>query len=154
MYCGRSTSRISKHCAAPRPLAFATLAIRCSNSAPARPYVGRQSEMEYKMLFLVTLTYIRPVEEVHAHLDTHRDWLGKYAANGQILVAGPLQSGDGGLLLAHCEDRTELDALLTKDSFHIHRLVKYDVQAMTPTVRAWDFPMTWAPDARVASRVD
>lgn len=105
------------------------------------------------MLFLVTLTYIRPVEEVHAHLDTHRDWLAKYAANGQILVAGPLQSGDGGLVLAHCEDRSELDALLANDSFYIHRLVKYDVQAMTPALRALDFPISWAPEARVAARV-
>jgi uncharacterized protein YciI len=110
--------------------------------------------MECKMLFLVTLTYIRPVEEVHAHLSTHRDWLGKYATNGQILVAGPLQSGDGGLLLAHCEDRSELDALLEKDPFHIQQLVKYDIQAMTPALRAWDFPMAWAREARVAARAD
>jgi uncharacterized protein YciI len=115
-------------------------------------YVGRQIDKELKMLFLVTLTYIRPVEEVHAHLDTHRDWLGKYATNGQILVAGPLHSGDGGLVLAHCEDRSELDALLAQDSFYIHRLVEYDVQAMTPALRAWDFPQAWAPEARVASR--
>ena len=106
------------------------------------------------MLFLVTLTYIRPIEEVHAHLDTHRDWLAKHATNGQILVAGPLHSGHGGLAIAHCEDRSELDALLAEDSFCIHQLVKCDVQAMTPALRAWDFPQTWAPDARVAGRVD
>lgn len=31
---------------------------------------------------------------------------------------------------------------------------KYDVQAMTPALREWDFPMAWAPDASVATRVD
>lgn len=87
------------------------------------------------------MTRFESSEEVHAHLDMHRDWLGKYATNGQILVAGQLQSGDGGLLLAHCEDRSELDAMLAKDSFYIHHLVKYDVHAMTPALREWDFPM-------------
>lgn len=56
------------------------------------------------------------------------------------------------MVLAHCEDRSELDALLAQDSFYIHRLVEYDVQAMTPALRAWDFPQAWAPEARVASR--
>jgi uncharacterized protein YciI len=105
------------------------------------------------MLFAITLTYIRPVEEVHAHLNAHRDWLAEYASKGQILVAGPLQSGDGGLVLAHCEDRSALDAVLAEDPFCIHRLVKCEVHATAPALRAGDFPSAWAPEARVAAAV-
>ena len=57
------------------------------------------------MLYLVTLTYIRPIEEVNAHLDTHRDWLVAHTRGGQLLIAGPLEDRTGGFLLARCASR-------------------------------------------------
>jgi uncharacterized protein YciI len=100
------------------------------------------------MLYIVVLTYIRPVEEVHAHLDTHRDWLVEYAKKGGIIVAGPLEDRSGGALLACCKDRTELDGMLAKDSFHVHRLVEYQVKAFAGALRADAFPAHWSPDAK------
>lgn len=100
------------------------------------------------MLYTVTLTYVRPLEEVDAHLDTHRAWLIKHAQAGRILVAGPLEPRTGGLLLAHCESRAELDAMLAEDSFKIHGVGDYDVRCFNPTMRAEGFPAAWAPEAR------
>lgn len=99
------------------------------------------------MLYIVVLTYIRPVEEVHSHLDTHRDWLVEYAKRGSIIVAGPLEDRSGDALLASCKDRTELDSMLAKDSFHVHRLVECQVKAFTGALRAIAFPAQWSPDA-------
>jgi len=100
------------------------------------------------MLYVVTLTYIRPKQEIQAHLDTHRDWLIEHAQAGHILAAGPLESEDGGLILAHCESRAELDDMLERDSFRIQQLVRCDVQAFTPALRAQAFPVQWASTAR------
>jgi uncharacterized protein YciI len=72
---------------------------------------------ENRMLYLVTLIYIRPAEEVKAHLDTHRDWLVAHTRIGQIVVAGPLEDRTGGFVLARCETRRELDRMLALDSF-------------------------------------
>jgi uncharacterized protein YciI len=102
------------------------------------------------MLFVVSTSYLRPVDEVHAHLDAHRRWLAKHAENGRIVFAGPLESGDGGVILAHCENRQELDALIAEDAFHVHQVAKYNVQAVKPALRARAFPQEWAPNARVA----
>ena len=52
------------------------------------------------MLYVITLTYIRPLEEVDAHLDTHRAWLAEHTRGGRILVAGPLAALRGGTLYA------------------------------------------------------
>ncbi|HEV2160558.1 YciI family protein [Bradyrhizobium sp.] len=100
------------------------------------------------MLYIVVLTYIRPVEEVHAHLDTHRNWLVEYAKRGSIIVAGPLEDSSGGALLACCKDSAELNGMPAKDSFHVHRLVDYQVNAFTGALRADAFPPEWSPAAK------
>jgi uncharacterized protein YciI len=93
------------------------------------------------MLYAVILTYLRPAEEIHSHLDTHRDWLIEYSKKGNIIVAGPLEDRTGGALLACCKDRAELDEMLAKDSFHVHRQASYDVKAFAGAVRADPFPL-------------
>ncbi|MGM9491955.1 YciI family protein [Ideonella sp. YS5] len=80
------------------------------------------------MLFFVTLTYVRPAEEVAEHLGTHKDWLDQQISAGRIVVAGPLEDRSGGALLADCADRGALDAMLAQDSFQVHRLVQTRVQ--------------------------
>ncbi len=100
------------------------------------------------MLYLVTLTYIRPIEEVNAHLDTHRDWLVTHMRGGQLLVAGPLEDRTGGFLLARCANREELDDMLAQDSFAVHRLVEAQVRGFDAALRAPMFPADWAPEAK------
>lgn len=102
------------------------------------------------MLYAITLNYIRPIEEIEGHLDTHRDWLVEYTRQGRILVAGPLEPRTGGFVLAACENCAELDAMLEKDSFHANKLVDYTVVAALPALRAEDFPAKWAAVAKVA----
>ena len=100
------------------------------------------------MLYLVTLTYVRPIEEVNAHLGTHRDWLVEHARAGRILVAGPLEDRSGGFVLANCATREELDGILAQDSFQVHRLVSQDVRGFSAALRAKGFPAEWAPEAK------
>lgn len=100
------------------------------------------------MLYVVMLTYVGPADEVQAHLDSHRDWLIEHARAGRILVAGPLEPRTGGLVLAHCSSRTELDGMLAEDSFYVHRLVDYDIRCFNPALRAAAFPEQWAGAAK------
>jgi uncharacterized protein YciI len=100
------------------------------------------------MLYLVTLTYICPMEEVQAHLDTHRDWLATHTRGGQILVAGPLEDHSGGFVLARSGSRAELDRLLALDSYAVHQLVDYQVRGFDAALRSEAFPADWAPGAK------
>ncbi|TWB43778.1 YciI family protein [Nitrospirillum pindoramense] len=105
------------------------------------------------MIYAVTLTYRRPVEDINPHLDTHRDWLVALGHAGHLIAAGPLEDGSGGVVLLHCRDQEEVADLLSRDSFHVHRLVDYDTRAFLPKLRADDFPERWAVGAKpIASR--
>ena len=105
------------------------------------------------MLFIVTLTYRRPADEINAQLDAHRGWLVANTRAGRIAVAGPLEPPTGGLIVAHCTDRAELDHMMADDAFVIHGLVDVHVLCVSPALRHEDFPVRWAVDAKpVAGR--
>lgn len=100
------------------------------------------------MIFIVTLTYRRPAAEIEARLDAHRDWLFTQIGEGRIIVTGPLEPRTGGLVVAHCADRAEVDRMMAQDPFVIHELVDVDVVGMTPALRNNAFPPLWAADAK------
>jgi len=100
------------------------------------------------MLYAVTISYVRPPEEVDAHLDTHRDWLVRHSKAGRIIVAGPLEPRIGGFLLVQCNSRAELDTMLAEDSYAVHKVATSDIRAFSPALRLQAFPATWAPEAK------
>lgn len=100
------------------------------------------------MLFSIKLTYVRPVEEINAHLDDHKRWLVKYIKAGNILFAGPLLQGHGGYIVGYADQLAEIQAMLAEDPFELHQLASFDIQSCEPAIRAGDFPARWAADAR------
>ncbi|MBA5688933.1 YciI family protein [Rugamonas apoptosis] len=79
------------------------------------------------MLFFVTLNNRRPPEDIEAQQASHRDWLIANARAGRIALAGPMEPCTGGLIMAHCADRGELDLMMADDPFVIHGSVEVQV---------------------------
>lgn len=100
------------------------------------------------MLYVVTLKYIRPPEVIAAHLDSHREWLVEHTKSGHIIAAGPMDPPTGGIVLASCQDRAELDSILHTDSFYVHELAEFTMQAFHPALRADIFAARWATQAK------
>ncbi|WP_377811415.1 YciI family protein (plasmid) [Azospirillum sp. A29] len=100
------------------------------------------------MLFSITVSYIRPLEDVKEHLDAHKEWLVRYIMAGTILAAGPLRQGDGGFVLAHAQDVSEIMGMIAEDPFDRHKVASFDIQACDPALRAAGFPEQWAPAAK------
>lgn len=105
------------------------------------------------MLFVIILTYLCPIEEINRHLDAHRSWLAGHYKAGCFLLSGPLEPRTGGLILARCESRAALEAMLAEDPFAIHGLAGYEVMAFNPSLRAEDFPVGWADAATVPAQL-
>lgn len=99
------------------------------------------------MLFAITLTYIRPIEEIKTHLDAHKAWLSKHIQSGDIIFAGPFAEGNGGLILAYGQGPDHMKKMISEDPFDIYHLTRFDIQSCNPAVRANDFPARWAVDA-------
>jgi uncharacterized protein YciI len=100
------------------------------------------------MLFAIKLRYIRPSEDIQAHLDAHKAWLVKHIKAGTILFAGPVPQGNAGFLLAHADDLTIIQSMIAEDPFDIHQLVRFEIDACDPALRAVDFPARWAGSAK------
>jgi uncharacterized protein YciI len=90
-------------------------------------------------MFIVTLTYTAPLEQLDAHLAAHRAWLVEQVARGLLLMAGPQKPRTGGILVAHAADRAELEAALRDDPFAQAGLATYAITEFVPGVTAEAF---------------
>ena len=69
-------------------------------------------------VYIVILTYIKPLEEIDAAIPAHVEWLKKGYAEGIFLTSGRRIPRNGGVILAKCESLASLEELLREDPFH------------------------------------
>jgi uncharacterized protein YciI len=87
-------------------------------------------------MFIVTLTYIRPLEEVDALMDSHMVWLKKHYENGLFVASGRQVPRTGGVILARTGDREALQAVLARDPFVQGGVAQTDVIEFVPSMTA------------------
>lgn len=85
-------------------------------------------------MFVVVLTYIKPLGEVDAHLAGHRAWLASQYQAGAFIASGRQTPPVGGVILARAMSRPALDAILALDPFNQHGLANYQVIQFTPNL--------------------
>lgn len=68
-------------------------------------------------MYIVSLTYHHPIEEVESHLEGHIAWLKHYFQTGSFIASGRKNPRTGGVILVKDMERTELDAILAEDPF-------------------------------------
>jgi uncharacterized protein YciI/GNAT superfamily N-acetyltransferase len=109
-------------------------------------------------MFLVLLTYTKPLEVVDAHIPAHREFLARNYAAGLFLLSGRKEPREGGVILASASSAQELQKVLAEDPFQIHGVAKYQLVQFTPTMAAPAFEALVAAkrviQAEVASRRD
>lgn len=78
-------------------------------------------------MFIVTLTYDAPVEEIDKALEAHIAWLDKHYADGTFVASGRRVPRTGGVILAQAVNEDALKAVLAGDPFAKGKLARYDV---------------------------
>jgi uncharacterized protein YciI len=68
-------------------------------------------------MFVLLLTYIKPLPEVDALMRRHVAWLDEHYEAGRFLVSGRRIPRTGGVILARGDDREEIEALAATDPF-------------------------------------
>ena len=68
-------------------------------------------------MFVLLLTYVRPLPEVDALMREHVGWLKEHYAAGRFVVSGRRIPRTGGVILARGDDRDEIEALAATDPF-------------------------------------
>jgi uncharacterized protein YciI len=87
-------------------------------------------------MFIVTLTYLKPVEEIDALMPGHVAWLDKGYADGLFLASGRRIPRTGGVILARSGSEAALADYLGCDPFAIHGAARFDVVEFAATKTA------------------
>jgi uncharacterized protein YciI len=68
-------------------------------------------------VFVLVLTYVRPVAEVDALMRKHMAWLNEHYDAGRFVVSGRQIPRTGGVILARGDDRDEMERIAASDPF-------------------------------------
>jgi len=87
-------------------------------------------------MFIVTLTYIRPLEELDVLMTQHVAWLKTHYESGLFIASGRQVPRKGGVILARSGSRQELEAILEQDPFSKSGCARVDIVEFTPSMTA------------------
>lgn len=92
-------------------------------------------------MFIVSLTYKVPLEQVEQHLAAHITYLDEQYALGNFQASGRKVPRTGGIILSTMKDKDALLKILAEDPFQVHQLVNCEVIEFVPskTAKDWSF---------------
>lgn len=88
-------------------------------------------------MFLLIVTYTKPIESVTPHVQAHVDWVNKYINEKVFLFAGPKKDKNGGAILTKSMDRALLNKIIAEDSYVKanvcdYQLIDFDCKVVAP----------------------
>ncbi|ELV3468380.1 YciI family protein [Enterobacter asburiae] len=86
-------------------------------------------------VYIVILTYIKPLDEIDAVIPAHVEWLKKGYAEGIFLASGRRIPRNGGVILAKCESLTSLEERLREDPFQALKLATVEIIPFEPSMK-------------------
>lgn len=78
-------------------------------------------------MFVISLHYIVPLEELDAHMTEHVKYLHKYYQQNIFVASGRKVPRTGGIILAVGKSKDEIDEIIKEDPFYIHKLAEFTV---------------------------
>lgn len=77
-------------------------------------------------MFILSLTYTVPLDEVDKHITPHMDWVARGYDAGTFLASGRKEPRTGGAIIAR-GDRAALEALVATDPFVTAGVAEYEI---------------------------
>lgn len=84
-------------------------------------------------MFIISLTYKVPIENVEQHIPEHNSFLQKYYSAGLFIASGRKEPRTGGVIVCNASSKNEVEKIITEDPFHIHQVADYDITEFIPT---------------------
>ncbi|HTV24769.1 MAG TPA: YciI family protein [Polyangiaceae bacterium] len=84
-------------------------------------------------MFIVLLEFADQRAQAAKFMDGHREWIQRGFDEGVFLLAGSLQPGRGGTIVAHATTRAELQRRVDADPFVIERVVSAQIHEVAPS---------------------
>lgn len=83
-------------------------------------------------MFVIKVTYKKPLEVVDQYLIEHRDFLEEGYKKGFFLASGPQNPRAGGIVIALVKSRRELEDILKQDPFYLNEVADYELIEFNP----------------------
>lgn len=83
-------------------------------------------------LFVLTITYEKPLDEIDKILPLHREFLSKYYDMGILLASGPQNPRNGGVIIGKFKDKNEALEFSKNDPYITHNAASYHIMEFTP----------------------
>jgi len=83
--------------------------------------------------FVLSLSYIRPIEEVDRLMDAHVNYLKSGYAHGHFLLSGRKEPRTGGIILARTSSQEALQNIITQDPFLKEGVATYEITEFLPS---------------------
>lgn len=90
-------------------------------------------------MFVILVTYKKPLAIVDMHLEDHADFLQKSYEKNYFIVSGRKNPRTGGIIISQLKDRSQLENILQNDPFHIHEIADYEIIEFIPGKHHPDF---------------
>ncbi len=87
-------------------------------------------------MFIVQITYTKPLDQVDALLAAHRQFLDRNYANGNFLLSGRKVPRTGGVILVNAGSLAAVESLVREDPFHQGQVAEYAIVEFVPTMAA------------------
>jgi uncharacterized protein YciI len=97
-------------------------------------------------MFLILLSYKKPLAEVDLFVAEHRAFLEHHYAAGDFLLSGRKEPRTGGVILANASARTEVEKIVRGDPFYREEVAEYEIVEFLPSMAASHLAHLKRPD--------
>lgn len=90
-------------------------------------------------MFLVMITYKKPLLDVDQHLVQHREFLETGYQKNMLIASGPRNPRTGGIIISQLKNRDELENFIKHDPFFVNDIAEYEIIEFNPVKFHKDF---------------
>ncbi|RXJ54158.1 YciI family protein [Candidatus Marinarcus aquaticus] len=90
-------------------------------------------------MFIVLLTYIKPLEVVDDYLEAHVKYLKEQYKEGNFIASGRKIPRDGGVILSKLDSKEKLQEVLKKDPFKLANVANYEIIEFVPSMTSDEY---------------
>lgn len=83
-------------------------------------------------MFVIKLTYTKPLEVVTNLRPAHLEFLDKYYAKNVFVASGRQNPPVGGIIIATHTSKEELEKIIKEDPFYIEKVAEYEITEFSP----------------------
>lgn len=92
-------------------------------------------------MFVILVTYKKPLKIVDKHLEDHVNFLEKYYQKGCFIVSGRKNPRTGGVIFSKLATKSQVENIIMKDPFYIHEIADYEIIEFIPSRYHPDFSL-------------